>query len=218
MKYLFIIIFALTALTPKAVCDDDMSIDSMESRGFVAYKSKKELNEKKMGERIQKTYNTLVKFGVFRMKRKGYNAEPLQKQWDALYSNHFLSFELGVNSVEDHDPALKWLNDFYLLLVDVIGESSVRSMHLDDINLLNRSVVTVFHPKGSDKVDYKDCFTRGTMEPAGYWATMLGCSLYVYLGTSPAVIVCGPIASGARIAFGIAGDPIGSAIWHSVNK
>lgn len=214
MKYLII---AFILLSPVNLHADDMSQDQMELEAFTAYKSKSKFNEKRVGEKVQKTYNSLVKFGVFRLKKRGFDASNLQKEWDANYSKVFLLAEIGVTDIPDHEPALKWLNDFYLLLVTTLGQSTVNSLHLDDIDILNRGVPVMFHPKGSDKVDYNLCFVKSS-GAIGYWTIELACAGYNWLGTNPTVVICGPLAAGGRLAFKIVAEPLSNSIWNSANS
>lgn len=214
MKYLFIVFLLLAPMNIHA--EDEVTQEKMEIEAFKEYQGKKSFNKEKMGKRIQKAYNNLVKFGVFRLNKRGYDARPLQKQWDAQFSKVFLNLEIGVNDIPDHEPAIKWLNDFYLLLVATLGQSTVMSMHLDDIDTLNRGVPVMFHPKGTDKVDYNLCFVKSSAA-IGYWTVMGGCSLYNWLGTNPTIVICSPLAEGGRLAFKIIADPLSDAIWEGAN-
>lgn len=196
----------------------DLSESQMEVEAFNEYKTKSKLNEKKWGERSQKSYNALVKFGVQRLKKKGYlHAPSLQKEWDQKYSKVFLSLEIGVNDIPDHEPAIKWLNEFYLTLVSVLGESTVKSLHLDDIDTLNRGLPVVFKPKEVEKLDYNQCFVKSS-KAIGYWSCTVACSTYNWLGTGPTITICTPLASACRMAFGLIADPISDGIWESVHK
>jgi hypothetical protein len=127
---------------------EDANPETMEAQAFTEYKTKKNFDTKKYGEKVQRAYNNLVKFGTYRMARTGYTGyKKYEKEWNILYSKHFLMLEIGIDNVEDHDPAIKWLNDFYLKLVEILGISSVKFMHLDDIDVLNRAIPVVFTPK-----------------------------------------------------------------------
>lgn len=214
MKYLMIVFLLLSPVN--AHSSDDISQDKMETEAFTAYKSKSKFNEKRMGERVQRTYNVLVKFGVFRLKKRGYDASNLQKEWNAQYSKVFLAAEIGINDIPDHEPALKWLNDFYLLLVATLGQASVNSLRLDDIDTLNRGIPVMFHPKSTDKIDYNLCFIKSS-KAIGYWGTMGACSIFNSIGTNPAIVVCSPLSEGARLAFGLVADPLSDAIWEGSN-
>lgn len=195
---------------------DEITQEKMEAEAFTAYKSKSKFNEKRMGERVQKTYNVLVKFGVFRLNRRGYDARPLQKEWNAKYAKTFLAAEIGITDIPDHEPALAWLNDFYLLLVATLGQDAVNSLRLDDIDTLNRGIPVMFHPKSTDKIDYNLCFTKSS-KAIGYWGAMGACSIFNSIGTNPAILVCTPLSEGARLAFGIIANPLSDAIWEGSN-
>lgn len=187
--------------------------EQMELSGIELYKKeKKKFDEKKLGQKIQKALNSQVGFAIFRLKRRGtVKAVQYEKEWKQ-FNTHFEFLELGINNIEDHDPALIWLDDFYKFLVNTLGEKQIKTLHLDDIDVFNRGIPVVFKPKTVEKPDYNDCFVR-VSKGIGYWTIMLGCTGYNYLGSAPTMLFCGPISSAGRFAFGILADPVADAIW-----
>jgi hypothetical protein len=193
--------------------------EQMEVAAYSSYRGgKKDFNAEKMGARVQRTLNVLVKFGSHHLMRKGkMEGKVMLAEWEKKYSSVFIAQEIGSLDIGDHE-AVAFLLKFYLALESVFGQDRLEKMHLRDIWTLAYAIPVVFEPKRVDisQPEYKLHFVPFS-KAVGYWTVMGGCTAYNYLGTPVTTLICDPIAEAGRFVFGAIGDGLSDAIWRGAN-
>ena len=189
--------------------------DQMEIAAYSTYRSGKDkLDQKKMGERLQKTLNTLVKFTSHHLMRRGHiEGKTMLAKWEKNYSKVFLYAEIGVDDIGDHE-AIQFILDLYSLAEKYLGRSFCEASHIRDLWVVAYAVPVVFHPArvDIDGPEYKLHFVPFS-KALGYWIVMGGCTIYNWIGTPITTLICSPIGEAGRFAFGLLADPLSDAIW-----
>lgn len=143
----------------------------------------------------------MIRLAVWKLQRTGHNDEAIEvwNQWDGFYRGYLVR-EVMKEGLGDHEPLSRWLADVYAKLVDLFGESAVKFMHLDDINIANFAIPVVFHMKqiGGDVIDAPE-YALHFVPFSGvvaYWGTWGACEA-VTMGTGW-FIVCTPAGMAAE--------------------
>jgi hypothetical protein len=115
-------------------------------------------------------------------------ADKLASEWQY----YAWSWDLG-----DHAPIWPWLRDTYEQLTKILGERTMKRLHLTDLHILNHALPVVINPRGRDwdRAEYRKHFVP-LVAVISYWGTYLGCR-YVIEWTFLRK-VCNPAAGAAR--------------------
>ena len=214
MKKLFLMIlcFPLLATEPIAF---DVTRKAEKKVYSQAMQIASSLESRQLAEVQARTFfalGAILKTAAKALRKKGHHSEAdkIENEWSDTYSVYF--FRVGYGDIGDFEPLSDWLSAVYISLELLLGEYIVKSLHLDDIHIINHAIPVVFQPcKGPwIKDDYKEHF--GALSGVvGYWSVFIGCTL----GTSGiGLFFCMP--AGMLAEFALANfltPPIGGSIF-----
>lgn len=177
--------------------------------------------------RADRSMEVWIRLATFLLEKKGYRSEAQRINDDYLFKFRNQFSNAYVFGFGDHywQPWSLWLEDVYQVLLEYLGETTLRLLHLDDIHWVNFSIPVSLQPAGDDRVDPiilwpKDLYVFETSEnfagPIAYWSVYAVC-VGTTFGTA-AAFACSPIGivSETIVANRIA-PPLAERIWDKNN-
>lgn len=155
---------------------------------------RRDIERGRLRERTNGALNAIIRFGAFKLKQKGYDAEAKQilGDWETKWDGYIVR---AARDLGDHRPLSQWLADVYKKIEGKLGPDICHALRLDDIKILNYGIPVVF--SCVDDVDEAE-FGRHFVPFSGtviYWTSFFVCVGGTW-GTG--FFFCGPIAMGCE--------------------
>jgi hypothetical protein len=149
-------------------------------------------------ERTLTALDVLVRSAAVALRDVGRDAKADEVMSDWLYRQRgFLLDELNAKDLGDHEP-IEWLYDLWFTLNELLGEGTMRMMHLDDLYIFAYAIPVVFWCLDAvDELEYALHFVPFS-GAVTYWAAMAACQAAAF-GTAW-TLICSPVASVAELA------------------
>lgn len=107
------------------------------------------LNDGDFTNLMVESYDQMFALAQTLMTNAGHGDEAalLKNEWEGRYRNLMAG---KLEDVGDHKPLSEWVNEWYTIIYNLLGETVMTDTHLKDIWILNFTVPVVFHPQASN--------------------------------------------------------------------
>ena len=166
--------------------------------------------EGERGKIVDSSVSQLIKIAGIVLRAKGFHreADEIESEYFANYSNAFSCLEQDCAMSGDHPPLSEWLNKVHHTIHYKIGEFLCKYFHFHDLDILNYGVGVVFAPSKYELKHYKEHFAgeinfgwfwnfHGVAGVVTFWTVQTACSAGTS-GMGAVSFICGAISGWAE--------------------